>query len=149
MLKKTPGNLDQADNYRGVSLSHVISRCYTSIRNRRIYTWLEETCSIVENQAGFRKNYSTTYQIFNVYAVVQTCLSENGQKLYAAFVDFKKAFDSVHHDTLLEVVYNEGVKGNIFRALKSMYNSFVSCARINNECCGFFFNSRLESTKGL
>ena len=50
----------------------------------------------------------------------------------------KKAFDSVNHDDkLLEVVYNEGVKGTFFSALKSMYSSLVSCERITNECSGF------------
>ena len=47
-----------------------------------------------------------------INAVVQKCLSKKDQNLYAAFADFKKAFDSVHHDKLFEVVYDEGVKGN-------------------------------------
>ena len=55
-------------------------------------------------QAGFRRNYSTTDQIFNLYAIAQNCLNKKGQKLYVAFVDFKKAFDSVHHDKLLQAV---------------------------------------------
>ena len=58
--------------------------------------------------------------------------TQERSRLYAAVVDLKNVFDSVHHDKLLEVVYNEGVKGNIFRTLKSMYKSLVSCVRINN-----------------
>ena len=132
------GNRDQTDKHRGISLIGVISKCFTSLLNKRLYTWLKEKCSTVKHQAGFRKNYSTTDQICNLYVVVQKCLGKKGQKLYAAFVDFKKAFDSVHHDTLLEVVYNESVERNIFRALKSMYNLLLSYVRINNGCDGFF-----------
>ena len=132
VLTYTKGNPDQADNYRVVSLISVISKCYTCILNRRLYSLLEEKCSIVENQAGFRKTYSTRDTIFNLYAVVQKCLRKKGQRLNAAVVDLKNVFDSVHHDKLLEVVYNEGVKGNIFKTLKSMYKSLVSCVRVNN-----------------
>ena len=44
----------------------------------------------------------------------------------------------MHHDTLLEVAYNEGVKGFFSRVLESMYNSLVPRLRMNNERSGFF-----------
>ena len=132
------GNRDQTDKHRGLSLISVICKCYTYLQNTRLYTWLKEKCSTVKHQAGVRKNYFTTDQIFNLYAVIQKCLDKKVQKLYAAFVDFKKDFDSVHHNTLLEVVYNERFERKMFRALKSMYNSLLSCVRINNGCDGFF-----------
>ena len=83
-------------------------------------------------QAGFRRNYSTTEQIFNLYAIVQKCLNKKGQKLYVAFVDFKKAFDSAHHDKLLQVMQKERVQGKFFASIKSMYNSLLSCVRANS-----------------
>eukprot|EP00745_Piridium_sociabile_P025182 TRINITY_DN39889_c0_g1_i3.p1 TRINITY_DN39889_c0_g1~~TRINITY_DN39889_c0_g1_i3.p1 ORF type:complete len:246 (-),score=19.19 TRINITY_DN39889_c0_g1_i3:155-892(-) len=105
------GNPENADNYRGVSLLSILSKCYTSILNARLYSWLEDNNLISENQAGFRKKYSTVDQIFTLYATVQKCMSRKGRKLYVAFVDFKKAFDSVRHDRLLECIRHEGVKG--------------------------------------
>ena len=72
--------------------------------------WKNENERIVETQAGFRRN-STTDQIFNLYAIAQKCLNKKGQKLYVAFVDLRKVFDSVHHDKLLQAVQQEGVKG--------------------------------------
>ena len=85
-----------------------------------------------------RKNYSTTDRIFNLYAIAQKCLNKKGQKLYVTFVDFRKAFDSVHHDKLLQAVQQEGVKGNFFASIKSMYDSLLSCARANNDYTDFF-----------
>ena len=66
-------------------------------------------------KSRFRRNYSTTDQIFNLYAIAQKSLNKKGQ-LYVAFVDFKKAFDSVHHDNLLQ----EEVQGKCFASIKSM-----------------------------
>ena len=132
------GDTHKPDNYRGISLINATCKCYTSILNKRLSSWLENSNIIVENQAGFRKNYSTVDQIFNLFAVVQKYLNRKGQKLYVAFVDFKKAFDSVNHEKLLEVLSSEGIKGKFFVAVKSMYNSLLSCVRINNTFSDFF-----------
>ena len=122
----------------GVSLLSVVSKCYTSVLNASLYFWLEENAAITECQAGFRKNYSTVEQIFNLYAIVQKCLRRKGQKLYVAFVDFRKAFDSVRHDKLLDCIRNQGVKGKFFGALRAMYNSLLSCIRASCKYSEFF-----------
>ena len=132
------GDPDKPDNYRGISLINTTCKCYTAILNKRLYTWLEDRNIIVENQAGFRRNYSTVDQIFNLYSVIQKLLNKKGQKIYVAFVDFKKAFDSVNHKRLLEIVYGEGIRGKFFICLKAMYDSLVSCVRANNNVSEFF-----------
>ena len=58
---------------------------------------------IIEEQAGFRAGYSTVDHIFSLYAMVQKYLLKH-TKLYVAFVDFKKAFDSVNRNALWSVL---------------------------------------------
>ena len=89
-------------------------------------------------QAGFRRNYSTTDHIFNLYAIAQKFLNKKGQRLYVAFVDLRKAFDSVHHDKLLEAMQQDGFQGKVFASIKSMYYSLLSCVRANSEYSDFF-----------
>jgi hypothetical protein len=132
------GNTNLPENYRGISLISVICKCYTSVLNSRLYSYLEENNKLIENQAGFRQNYSTTDQIFNLYAAVQKCLNKKGRKLYVAFIDLKKAFDSVNHDLLLNAIHSAGVTGKFFISLKAMYSSLISCVRVNNEYSDFF-----------
>ena len=134
------GDIHLVDSYTGVSLFSIVSKCYTSILHTRLYNWLgkKRKDKIVEMQAGFNRNYSTTNQIFNLYAIAQKCLSKKGQKLYVAFVDFKKAFDSVHHDKLLQAMQKEGVQGKFFASIKFMYDSLLSCVRENSEYPDFF-----------
>ena len=130
---------DLVDNYRGVSLLSIISKCYTSILNTRLYNWLEDNDKIVEMQAGFRRSYSTTDQFFlNLYAIAQKCMNKKGQKLYVVFMDFKKAFDSVHDDKLLQAMQKKGVQGKLFASIQSMYDSLLSCVRANSEYSDFF-----------
>ena len=132
------GATDNPNNYRGISLLSAISKCFTSILNRRLYKWMENENKILENQAGFRKEYTTIDHIFTLHAIAQSCLSRKGRKLYVAFVDFKKAFDSVNHVKLMECLQNEGVQGKFYEILKTMYQSLISCVRIKGTCSDFF-----------
>jgi hypothetical protein len=74
------GDRENVDNYRGISLLSIMSKCYTTILNTRLYDWLEDNNMISDSQAGFRKGYSAVDQIFNLYAVVQNCMQRKGRK---------------------------------------------------------------------
>ena len=76
---------DFQDHYRSESLLSVIGKCYTFILNKRLYAWLKQNNQIVEEQAGFRKSYSTVDCIFALNVIVQKHLDKRGAKVYVAF----------------------------------------------------------------
>ena len=53
-------------------------------------------------------------------------------------MDFKKAFESVYHDKLLQAMQKEGVQGEFFASIKSMCDSLLSCVRANGKYSDFF-----------
>ena len=60
--------------------------------------------------------------MFTLLALVQKQFSLNC-KLYVAFIDFQKASDSVNRKLLWPVLLKNGIKGKLYRCIKSMYNS--------------------------
>ena len=76
---------------------------------------------ICENQAGFREGYSTIDNAFILQSVITKILSERKRKIYIAFVDFKQAFDTVNRNKLWSVMQENGVKGKLYKSIKSMY----------------------------
>ena len=48
------GDINNVDNYRGISLLNVLSKIFTYIVNRRLTTWAESNNVISDAQAGFR-----------------------------------------------------------------------------------------------
>ena len=125
------------DNYRGISLLSLLGKCYTTILNKRLYEWSEDN-KIVETQAGFRKGYSTTDYVFTLYAITQKYLSRPGGKLYVAFIDLRKAFDSVRRDTLLNMLCSAGISNTFINAVKAIYGNVLSCVRVNGEFTDMF-----------
>eukprot|EP00745_Piridium_sociabile_P004303 TRINITY_DN1254_c0_g1_i4.p1 TRINITY_DN1254_c0_g1~~TRINITY_DN1254_c0_g1_i4.p1 ORF type:complete len:981 (+),score=112.61 TRINITY_DN1254_c0_g1_i4:2532-5474(+) len=122
------GDINNPDNYRGVALTSVLGKVYTNILKRRLTKWAEREEKIIEEQAGFRSGYSTIDHIFTLYSLVQKYLLRN-TKLYVAFVDFRKAFDSVNRNLLWDILRKEGVNGKAYMALRSIYESVLACVR--------------------
>ena len=57
---------------------------------------------------------------------------------YMAFIDFKKAYDSIDRNLLWQKLIRVGVKGRMLRAVKSLYSSVSSCVRINGFTTDWF-----------
>jgi hypothetical protein len=123
------GDTRVPDNFRGISLLSIIGKCYTSILNKRLYYWLDLNDKISESQAGFRKGFSTTDHVFTLYAATQKCLSRTGSKLYVAFIDLRKAFDSVKRRTLLSAMIKCGISKKFVRAIMGIYKQVKSAVR--------------------
>jgi hypothetical protein len=126
------GDIDSPDNYRGISLVNTCSKLYSYILNTRLTSYVEDNALLNEAQAGFRRGYSTIDHIFTLLTLVQKQLL-NHSKLYAAFIDFKKAFDFVNRERLWVALRKKGIQGKMYRAIKSMYDSVKARVRINND----------------
>lgn len=126
------GDTTSPDNYRGISLLNISSKMYTFILNNRLTKWAENNNLLSEMQAGFRKNYSTVDHIFTLLALVQKQFSTNKTKLYAAFIDFRKAFDLIDRNHLWLILRKNGIQGKMYKAIQSMYETVKARVRTND-----------------
>ena len=63
-------------------------------------------------QIGFVENHRTTDHIFTLKTVISKHVSATRQdKIYACFVDFKKAYDTVWHEGLFTKLSKVNIKG--------------------------------------
>lgn len=120
-------------NYRGITLTNNLGKLFCKIINSRISSFLEKNDILLREQAGFRKNYRTTDQIFILKNIVDDIIKTKNGRLYGCFVDFQKAFDNVWHDALLLKLYKNGIKGKCYQIIKNMYNNSKICTRIQGE----------------
>ena len=137
------GNVNDTGNYRGISLSDTSSKLYGMIVNRRIQNWVEQNNLTGEYQAGFKSGYSCCDHIFTLMACVQKQFSNN-RKLYACFIDFEKCFDTINRNLLWPILLKNGIKGKLFKCIKSMYLSVKARVR-----CGDALTDRINCTLGV
>lgn len=126
------GNPNDTNNYRGIALLDVFSKIYISILTTRVTFYTNAYSKLSEAQAGFRSDYSTIDNGFVLYSIINKYLCKKGKKLYVAFIDFKKAFDSVNRNKLYKALLKHGIKGKLFSSIKSIYQLVKSRVKSNN-----------------
>lgn len=135
LLKKGDPNIPS--NYRGLSLIDTLCKIFNSILMNRITYWIDENNILNEYQAGFRKQYSTVDNVFNLTNIVQ--LNKlNGKNTYAFFVDFTCAFDLIPRNSLFYKLANMGLSSKIIRILQQSYDNTSSQIFFRNSLSNSF-----------
>ncbi|KAJ4437195.1 hypothetical protein ANN_17330 [Periplaneta americana] len=109
ILLHKKGAKDDLNNYRPISLMSNVYKLLSKIITRRLTKVLDDNQA--PDQAGFRSGYSTVDHLQTINQVIEKT-DEFNIPLYLAFIDFKKAFDSVEHSCVLQALKREG---QIFR----------------------------------
>ena len=99
MIVKLPKkeSLSNCNNWRGITLLSIPGKVLSIILlNHLKYS---TDLKLREQQVGFRSNRSCSEQVFMLRNIIEQC-TEFQQPILLNFVDFKKAFDSIHHESL-------------------------------------------------
>ena len=136
-IYKNKGERNKPENYRPITILSCLGKLFTSILNNRLTKFVERYDILNYNQAGFRKEFSTTDHIFTLHALIDILRSSN-KKLYCAFIDFTQAFDSVWRVGLWKKLLSESTNGKFFRIMLNMYNNIKSCISVNDTQSPFF-----------
>ncbi|PIO67667.1 hypothetical protein TELCIR_10574 [Teladorsagia circumcincta] len=128
------GNLSECGNWRGTLLS-VPGKTFCLILLRRLQNAINKC--LREEQAGSRSGRSCTEQIFTLRNIVEQCM-EYHHPLFVNFIDFKKAFDSIHRDSLWKILRIYGIPSRFISIFKILYLNSSCCVRTNNGHTHFF-----------
>ena len=124
-------------NYRGISLACAVYKLYCSILNERLTNWVSMNQLIEDEQNGFRANRNCIDHALSLSMIIQTAKCHR-KEIFAAYIDFSKAFDRVNRGYLWKILSHSGLNGKMMSAVKSLYNSVVCCVRINGMKSDYF-----------
>ena len=98
---KKGGNLDY-NNYRPISLISNIGKFIEKIVHKSLYSCSEINYLLFKEQYGFRNKLSTNHTLIDITNRIQEACNNNGKYACGIYVDFKKTFDTVNHNILLD-----------------------------------------------
>ena len=113
------GDLGKTDNYRGISLTCIIAKMFNRMILNRLRSAIDP--HLRDNQNGFRERRSTTSHILALRRTIEEVKSNNLTAILT-FIDFRKAFDSIHRGKMVKILKAYGVPTNLLRAIQSMYS---------------------------
>jgi len=105
------GNKESMNNYRPISMTCNFSKLLEKIVKSRLISFLEKHHLLSKNQFEFRPGVGTVDAIYSVSRHIYKGL-DRGDKTIGIFLDFAKAFDTVDHKILLNILPNFGIKNN-------------------------------------
>ena len=120
LLFPKKGDLGLAKNYRGITLTSIAAKIYNALLRNRIEPKIENIFR--KNQNGFRRNRSTTSQILTIRRILEGVQAKNVQATLL-FVDFTKAFDSIHKGKMEQILLAYGLPKETVAAITILYRS--------------------------
>ena len=87
-LYENNGDVNDANNYREITLLSCLGKLFTSILNNRLKQYSEVNLIINETQAGFRQEYSSTLDHIYLLKCIFDLFKWRNRKLFYLFVDY-------------------------------------------------------------
>lgn len=114
------------DTYLSYLFSKVFERhIATSLRSH-----LKENNLLYGLQSGFRKSFSTETALIRLLDQLLFDLDEN-RVSGLVFVDYRKAFDLIDHNILLNKLYSYGIRGQFLELFESYFSDRSQCVNVN------------------
>ena len=114
------GDLGLAKNYRGITRTSIAAKIYNALLRNCIESKIDNIPR--KNQNSFRRNRSTTSQILTIRRI----LDGGRAKILQAtilFVDFTKAFDSIHRGKMEQILLAYGLPKETVAAIMTLYRN--------------------------
>ena len=128
-LKKT-GDPSDVNNLRPISLLPLPGIFLERIVHSQISNILETNKLFCDKQRGFRKGKSTISTVVDYTDNILTGLKDKEYTI-AAYIDFKKAFDTVNHTILFKKNSHFGLSQGIADWIGSYISNRMQCCTVN------------------
>ncbi|KAG0723026.1 LINE-1 retrotransposable element ORF2 protein [Chionoecetes opilio] len=132
---KGKGDRQDCNNYRGITLLSVPGKVLAHLLLTRIHSHLLKHQR--PQQSGFTPGKSTTDRILALRVLVER-RREFRQGMLAAYVDLKKAFDSVHRESLWDLLRLRGIPARTIGLITGLYSGTESAVKCGAGVSSFF-----------
>lgn len=126
------GDNSDPGNYRFISLINCVTKIFMQILLKRLQKFCDANELLPEFQSGFRRKRSCLDNVFTLNSLIQLNTVNRNSKVYAIFVDFKAAFDSIDHELLWHKLQGFGLSSKFLNILRSFYSQATAAIKCND-----------------
>ena len=113
-------------DHRPLCIMSCVAKVYSCVLNNRLQYHLNNNNLLSDTQNGFRAGRSCIDHIFSLVTILRNRKLLN-QETFLCFIDFRRAFDSVNHILLFNILSSDfGIVGKMYNSLKSLYSNPIT-----------------------
>ena len=131
------GAVSDPDNYRAIAVCSCIGKLLSVMLLNRLTAHRSSNFPDPPNQCGFTKGSQCNDHLFTLHTILEK-YKRVKSKVYAVFIDLRKAFDLVCRQALLYKLACYGVDGGFFNILKSMYSNSTGYIKLDGKISAAF-----------
>ena len=113
-------DLRLAKNYRGITLTSIAAKIFNALLRNCIEPKIDNI--LKKNQNGFQRNRSTMSQILTIHRILEGVRAKNLEATIL-FVNFTKAFDSIHKGKMEQILLTCGLPKETVTAIMMLYTN--------------------------
>jgi hypothetical protein len=133
IVKDHQGNLGDCNNYRGITISPIVSKIFEHVLRILFHDHLTTS----KWQFGYKKKSSTVHALFCLKETVNYYV-QRGSNVYCSFLDASKAFDRLIHSGLFLKIMNRGVPLVFLDIMVSWYDGLYCRVRWGDHYSDWF-----------
>ena len=124
---------DDPDNFRGIAIASCFGKLFTKMLRNRLQKFCDKNKLISNIQGSGKKCSRTSDHLMVIKFLIDKIVKGEKKKLFACFVDIRKAFDCTNRELLFYKLLSEyGVGGNFLKILQSMYDNHEVYVRLSD-----------------
>lgn len=141
VLLHKKGDKFDPGNYRGISISSNLGKLFNKVIYKRLLTFMNNKNLISKNQIGFKEKSRTADHIFTLKTIIDQ-YKQKSKKVFTAFIDLKKAFDTIWRLALFYKLLKDNIPHRIFNIIHSMYTDTICRIKFSNGLSAPFSSER-------
>ena len=118
IVKDNHGNLADINNYRGITISPIISKVFEHVMKEIFFDHLTTS----QHQYGFKRDNSTVHALHCLRETVNFYVN-HGSRVYCSFLDASKAFDRLVHAGLFLKLIRRNIPLVFLEIIMSWYGN--------------------------
>ena len=119
------GDKDNPANYRPISCANIIYKIYTNILQRKIKKQLKDNKIKINNsQYGCKEGVLASKEALMINNLMQMKLKKEGSGYCEIYYDLVKAYDSINHKWMMEVLRNYKISTKICNIIEDIVSKW-------------------------
>jgi len=120
--------------YRFLTIGNTLGKVFEMVLYARIYHWAMRASLIGPENIGGLTGMGVEHHIFTLRETIKReWRKADPEPLFVFFVDFHKAYDSVHPTLIVKLLQHMGIPDNLASLLFSIYNGTTTTLGVNGE----------------